>query len=206
MITAIEDYFTRGCGRCDRFDTAACSTRLWAEGLGSLREVCLAAGLEETVKWGQPCYMHAGRNIALIAAFIDDFRLSFFDAVLLDDPGKLLEKAGPNATVPGMLRFTGKADVDRFAPALADFLAQAKGHAAAGRRAPRVTREIELPAELVDCLDADPDLAEAFARLTPGRQRSYVIALASAKTSPTRIARISRFRDRIIGGKGANER
>ena len=49
-------------------------------------------------------------------------------------------------------------------------------------------------------------LAEAFARLTPGRQRSYAIALASAKTSATRTTRIGRFRDRILAGKGATER
>ena len=48
--------------------------------------------------------------------------------------------------------------------------------------------------------------AEAFAALTPGRQRSYVIALSSAKTSATRTARVERFRARITAGKGATER
>ena len=32
------------------------------------------------------------------------------------------------------------------------------------------------------------------------------VALATAKKPQTRIARITRFRDRIIAGKGANER
>ena len=35
MITDIEDYFTKGCGRCERFATADCSTRLIATGLGT---------------------------------------------------------------------------------------------------------------------------------------------------------------------------
>ena len=55
MITDIEDYFTKGCGRCDRFETAECSTKLWAQGLADLRALCLAAGLTEAVKWGHPC-------------------------------------------------------------------------------------------------------------------------------------------------------
>jgi uncharacterized protein YdeI (YjbR/CyaY-like superfamily) len=59
---------------------------------------------------------------------------------------------------------------------------------------------------LIDALDADAVLSEAFARLTPGRRRSYVIALASAKAPATRVARIAKFRDKIIAGKGATER
>lgn len=53
---------------------------------------------------------------------------------------------------------------------------------------------------------ADPELAEAFYRLTPGRQKSYVIHLNSAKHSATRLDRIARCRDKIIAGKGAMER
>ena len=86
MITRIEDYFARGCGRCARFDTADCDTRHWADGLAELRTLCLGAGLVETVKWGHPCYMHSGRNIAIIGAFRGDFRLSFFEAALLFFP------------------------------------------------------------------------------------------------------------------------
>ena len=52
MITNIEDYFTKGCGRCERFATAGCSTTLWARGLADLRGICLAAGLVESAKWG----------------------------------------------------------------------------------------------------------------------------------------------------------
>jgi uncharacterized protein YdeI (YjbR/CyaY-like superfamily) len=92
------------------------------------------------------------------------------------------------------------------APAVRGFLAQAKALAEAGRRAPREPMDADLPEEMVEALDADPALAEAFARLTPGRQRSYAIALSSAKTSATRVARIARFRERILAGKGATER
>lgn len=49
-------------------------------------------------------------------------------------------------------------------------------------------------------------LGQAFYALTPGRQRSYVINLNSAKKLETRIARIIKFRDKILAGKGAMER
>ena len=66
MITDVEDYFTQGCGRCDRFGTPDCATKLWAEGIATLRTLCLEAGLVETCKWGHPCYMAGGRNVVLI--------------------------------------------------------------------------------------------------------------------------------------------
>lgn len=206
MITDIEDYFTRGCGRCERFATPDCSTRQWAEGLTALRAICLDATLSETVKWGHPCYMHAGRNIVIFGAFRSDFRISFFNAALMKDPKGILEQQGPNTRHPDMIRFTGNAQVEELRPIIASYLGEAMEYAEAGVRAPRDEGELELPAELTVALRSDPELAEAFHGLTPGRQRSYVIHLNSAKKPETRIARIGRARDRILAGKGATER
>jgi uncharacterized protein YdeI (YjbR/CyaY-like superfamily) len=63
-----------------------------------------------------------------------------------------------------------------------------------------------MPDELTEALDADPELAEAFQALTPGRQKSYMFNLNQAKQSATRTARIEAFREKIIAGKGALER
>lgn len=206
MITDIEDYFTKGCGRCERFATTDCSTRLWIEGLAALRRICRDTGLEETVKWAHPCYKHAGRNIAIIGAFRGDFRLSFFNAALMKDPEAVLERQGPNTQHPDMIRFADNAAVAQLEPIIRTYLEEAMGYAEAGIKPPKEEREIELPDELVDAMDADPELAEAFHDLTPGRQKSYAINLSSAKQSATRIARIEKFRDRILAGKGALER
>ncbi|NNE34582.1 MAG: hypothetical protein HKN13_05070, partial [Rhodothermales bacterium] len=186
MITDIEDYFARGCGRCERFSTPDCSTRKWSDGLAELRRVCLEAGLVETVKWGHPCYVHAGRNIAIIGAFRGDFRLSFFNAALMKDPKGILEKQGPNAQHADMIRFGENTKVAEMEQVVASYLQEAMSYAEAGIKPPKIHREIELPDELVEALDCDPELAEAFHSLTPGRQRSYLINLNSAKKSETR--------------------
>lgn len=206
MITDIEDFFAKGCGRCARFATTDCSTRAWAGGLAGLRRLCLQAGLTETVKWGHPCYVHAGRNIAIIGALRGDYRLSFFNAALLKDPEGVLERQGPNTRHADMIRFTSNDDVARMEPVILSYLAEAKEYAEAGIKPPKEDVEIELPEELSDALDCDPELAEAFHALTKGRQRSYVINLTSAKKPETRRARIAGFRDKIIAGKGATER
>ena len=206
MITDIEDYFAKGCGRCDRFATPDCSVRRWNCGLTDLRRLCLEAGLVETVKWGHPCYMHAGRNIAILGAFRGDFRLSFFNAALMTDPDGLLERQGPNTRHPDMIRFADTAQVAGVAPVIRAYLREAMGYAEAGIKPPKEASDIDLPEELVEAMDADPELAEAFHTLTPGRQKSYVIALGSAKTPATRLSRIARFRGKVLAGKGATER
>ena len=206
MITDIEDFFSKGCGRCERFDTPACSANKWHAGLTALRAICRSAGLVETVKWGHPCYMHAARNIALIGALQGDFRLNFFNAALMKDPEGLLERQGPNTQHPDSIRFTATEQVEERAAAIRAYLQEAMAYAETGIRPPKETHALELPDELIDAMDADPELAEAFHRLTPGRQRSYVIHLSSAKTAATRVSRIEKARPNILAGKGANER
>jgi uncharacterized protein YdeI (YjbR/CyaY-like superfamily) len=205
MITEIEDFFTLGCGRCDRFATPECSTRRWIVGLNGLRRICRDMGLSEHVKWGHPCYMHAGRNIVLIGALRGDFRLGFFNSALMKDPDGVMEKQGPNTQNPDSIQFTDVGQVAEQETILRAYIAEAMGYAEAGILPVKVPQEIELPDELVEAMDADPELAEAFHALTPGRQRSYVIVLGQAKASATKVARIEKLRPKILAGKGANE-
>ena len=206
MITDPDDFFTKGYGRCERFATPDCSTRSWIDGLNDLRRICLDMGLDETVKWAHPCYMHAGRNIAIFGAFRGDFRLSFMNAGLINDTDGVLEPQGPNSQTPGMLRFTAVGQVGEMESVIRAYLRQLMDHAEAGTKPPKVEREIDMPDELTEALDADPELAEAFQALTPGRQKSYMFNLNQAKQSATRTARIEAFREKIIAGKGALER
>jgi uncharacterized protein YdeI (YjbR/CyaY-like superfamily) len=206
MITIVDDFFSKGCGRCERFDTPDCSTKQWATGLKALRKICCDAGLTETVKWGHPCYTHKDRNVVIIGALRGDFRLSFFHAALMKDPDGVLEKQGPNTQHKDMIRFTDNAAVAAKKPIITAYLKEAMGYAAAGKKPPKDTRALELPDELSDALAADPELALAFQALTPGRQKSYVIHLNGAKKPETRVARIAKLRPHILAGKGALER
>lgn len=206
MITDVQHYFDDGCGRCDRFATPDCSTKLWLDGLLDLRRICLDVGLSEHAKWGHPCYMHSNRNIAIFGAFRDDFRLTFFNAALMKDPHKVLVRQGENSQHPDCFKFDDSAQVVALEPVIREYLAEAMAYAEQGIRPPKVEREVELPDELVDALESDPELAQAFTMLTPGRQRSYVHALNSAKKPETRVARIVKYRDKILAGKGALDR
>ena len=206
MIADPKDFFADGCGRCARFASDECSARIWATSLAALRDICLGMGLTETAKWGHPCYMHAGRNIAILGAFRGDVRLTFFNAALLHDTSGVLTRQGENTASPDCARFTDAAQIAAAAPALRELIAQAKTHAEAGTKPAKVTTTLTIPDELATALDDDPLLAEAFHALTPGRQKSHVLAISSAKTSATRLSRIAKLAPMILAGKGANER
>ncbi|MBL9054456.1 MAG: YdeI/OmpD-associated family protein [Tabrizicola sp.] len=206
MITDPDVYFTQGCGRCDRFATPDCSTMLWLPGLLTLRRLCRDAGMTEVAKWGHPTYTHAGRNIAILGAFRGDFRLTFFNAALMQDPESVLEKQGPNTRHPDCLRFRDTATPETMEPTIRAYLFEAMGYAEQGILPAKELSEIDLPPELVEALDADPELSEAFAALTPGRQKSWALHLNDAKTQATRLSRIENARTKIIAGKGATEK
>jgi uncharacterized protein YdeI (YjbR/CyaY-like superfamily) len=206
MITDPETFFAKGCGRCDRFATPDCSTLLWLPGLLTLRHLCRDAGLVEVAKWGHPTYMHKGRNIAILGAFRGDFRLTFFNSALLADPEGVLERQGPNSRHPDCLRFTDTAAPLALTPTIRAYLFEAMDYAEQGVLPAKEPSDINLPPELVEALDADPALAEAFAALTPGRQKSWALFVTDAKTQATRQARIEKGRAKIMAGKGATER
>ena len=206
MITQPEDYFAQGCGRCSRFATPACSSQTWAAGLQALRQVCLGVGLVETAKWGHPCYTHQGRNIAILGALRGDFRLTFFNASLLKDQHQLLQSKGANSAHPDTLSFTDASQVKAVAASLRAYLQEAMALAEKGIKAVKVQVDLQLPEELKQALAADAELSTAFFKLTPGRQRSYVIYLNAVKKTETRVARILACRERILAGKGALER
>jgi uncharacterized protein YdeI (YjbR/CyaY-like superfamily) len=206
MITDAAAFFQNGCGRCDRFATQDCSARLWATGLADLRKLCLGVGLTEVAKWGHPTYMHAGRNIAIFGAFRGDMRLTFFNAALMRDPNGVLEKQGPNTRHADMLRFRSTGEVVEKSVLITAYLTEAMGYAEAGIVPEKAPREVELPPELIEELDCDPELAEAFAALTPGRQKSWAFHLTTTQVPATRLARIAKAREKILAGKGALDR
>lgn len=155
---------------------------------------------------GHPFYMHAGRNIAILGAFRDDFRLTFIDGALLSNPDKILQRRGQNSQYKDVIRFSENTAVAAHEAILRANLVEATGYASDGIRAEKPPQDLDLPDELVTALDANPDLAEAFNALTPGRQKSYILNLAGAKKPASRQRRIDKFRDKILAGKGAWDR
>ncbi len=54
-------------------------------------------------------------------------------------------------------------------------------------------------------VDNMPELKTAFEALTPGRQRGYMLYFSSAKQAKTREARIEKYMQVILNGKGLDD-
>lgn len=205
MTTDIATYLSEGCGRCSLGATPQCKAVQQVHVLKALREIVLSTHLEETMKWGSPCYTHQGKNVVMIGAMKSYCVVSFFKGVLLDDSKELLEKPGPNASSGRVIRFSSMEDVASLGDALVEYVQAAIAVEKSGKPVPKTPRE-PLPEELKAALDADPALAAAFEELTPGRQRGYILQIAAAKQPKTRIARIAKFAPMILAGKGLHDR
>lgn len=205
MITDPNIYFKDGCGRCKKFQTPECKVHKWAEGLAFLRKVCLDLGLEETAKWGHPCYTLNGGNIVMVGAFKEDFHLSFFKASLMKDSGGLFTKRGENTQVASVVQFYENDQPSKMKETVVSYISEAIDIEKSGKKVKREAAKFEVPQELVDAMDSDPELAEAFEALTPGRQRAHSMLIGGAKQAATRINRIAKYRDKILNGKGPNE-
>ena len=205
-INTPENYFKNGCGRCKRYGTFDCSAHKWSSGLNMLRSICLGAELTETRKWSHPCYMHSGRNVVILGAFTKDFRLNFFQAGLLEDQFKLLQKRSENSLVADCLKFDHVDKVIEQKDQIKDLLRNAIVLAASGRRFEKHLNALERPDILNAILSNDAVFNKAFDALTPGRQRSYIIHLNNAKNDSTKRGRLLSARQKILSGKGAFER
>lgn len=202
----VDAYLAAGCGRCALFQTPQCKVHRWRAALDVLRAVLRQTSLHETVKWGQPCYVLDGRNVAMLAAFMDCCALSFFDGALLTDDAGLLERPGPNTQAARVLRFRSADEVRTKQDAVRAYVEEAVRRARAGERWTAPAAVEPMPAELAALLAARTDVDEAFQRLTPGRRRSFLLHVGGAKQSATRARRAEKCVDKILAGKGFHER
>lgn len=177
----------------------------WTEGLVVLREELLACGLEETIKWGAPCYTHAGRNVVSLAAFKNDFCLWFHEGGSLRDPEGLLQSAkGSKSASMRQWRFTEAKQIKK--RILRRYLREAMNLAELPKPAKRAAApKLVLPEEFAQAL-RDPKLRAAFEALTPGRQREYAEHIAEAKREATKQSRLAKITPMILAGSGLNDR
>jgi uncharacterized protein YdeI (YjbR/CyaY-like superfamily) len=186
-------------------DEHIASAKKWQPEMKALRRIILDTGLTEELKWDQPCYTHDGHNIVLIGGFKDHCRLMFCNGSLLSDPRSLLQKPGEHTQAGRYIPFTTVAEIKALEPELKSFLHAAIENEKAGVKPTFKTTPEPIPEELQIKLNKNPALDEAFAALTPGRQRAYLLHFNAAKQSATRVSRIEACTPRILAGKGIHD-
>jgi uncharacterized protein YdeI (YjbR/CyaY-like superfamily) len=178
----------------------------WSAEYAALRQLCLASGLNEELKWGQACYDLEGRNIVLIHGFKDYCALLFIKGALLEDPKGILIQQTRNVQAGRQVRFASLAEINKQKALVKAYIEAAIALEKSGAEVKKKSvAQYDVPVEFRERLDDDPELAEAFRSLTPGRQKGYLLYFGGAKQSATRTARVEKHAPRILKGLGLDD-
>lgn len=205
MNQKVDLYLEDGCGRCKYYKTPQCKVHDWLEELKALRELALASGLVEELKWSFPVYTYQGKNIIMIAAFKEYTALSFFKGALLHDNAKILHSHGDNSQAVRILKFTDANQIYENKDTIKSYIYEAIEIEKAGLKIEFKKEPEPMPAELKIKIETDPELKKAFNTLTPGRQRAYILYFSQPKQAATRETRIQKCIPKIMNGEGLND-
>lgn len=193
-------------GKNSRVDEFIGALKQWQAEFEALRAIVLDCHLDETLKWGKPCYTFERNNVVLIHVFKEYCALLFFKGALLRDEKGILIQQTENVQAARQIRFTGVRDIADCESTLKAYIQEAIEVEKAGLQVEmKQAAEPEAPDEWRKKLTEDPALKAAFEALTPGRQRGYIYYFAEPKQSKTREARIEKCASRILAGQGIHD-
>lgn len=179
---------------------------VWQEAYSILRELALETGLKEELKWGCPCYTLNKGNVFLIHGFKDYCAILIMQGALLKDDRKWLVQQTKNVQAARQLRFSSAEEILAKRSEIMGYLTEAIENEKAGKKLElKKTAEFEMPEEFANALEEMADLKEAFYKLTPGRQRGYLLHFSSAKQAKTRLDRVEKSIPKILEGKGLED-
>lgn len=189
-----------------KVDTFIKKEKKWKEEVTLLREIALASGLEEDFKWGLPCYTLGGKNIAITQNFKEFCAFMFFKGFAIKDPKGLMKQPGENSQSARRFEFKSVAEISKSKTVLKSFIKQAiKAEESDVKLDKKVTKQPKMPSEFQEKLDKNKKLKSAFEKLTPGRQRMYLMFFSSAKQAATRTSRVEKCIPQILKGLGLND-
>ena len=154
-------------------------------------------GAEETIKWGMPHFMLAGKNVAGMAAF------KAHCAVVIHGDGRQGEAMGQYGKIAAMADLPSDADLIANLRGAAERV-QTVGTALKPRTLKAPKPEIAMPTEFAAALANVPAAQAAFTAFAPSHRREYLEWITSAKAQATRDKRIAQAVEWIAEGKKRN--
>ena len=178
----------------------------WQKETDKLRQIALDCDLTEELKWGKPCFTFLKKNVAIVIPLKESCALSFFKGALLKDPKHLLQRIGEHTQAGRWIKFTSLRDIAAVRSTLKDCLYEAiELEESRTKIALKKPSDHPIPEELQRRLDDNAVLRSAFDMLTPGRRKSYIFYVSSAKQAKTRAARAEKSVPMILSGRGFHE-
>jgi len=178
----------------------------WQEEYSELRMLVLECGLTEELKWGCPCYTFEKNNIVLIHGFKEYCALLFMQGALLKDAEGILVQQTKNVQSARQIRFVNLQEILKSNDIIRAYIKEAIQVQKAGLNVElKKVSDYKVPDEFQHLIDEMPELEAAFQRLTPGRQKGYLLYFTAPKQAKTRVARVEKYLQKILDGKGIDD-
>lgn len=176
----------------------------WSAEMACLRRILLDCLLVETYKWRTPVYMVGTKNIIAIGSLKGHCALSFFNGALLQDEEGMLIKPGTYTQVGRWMKFSSVEEILAKEDFIKAYVYESIEVEKLGLKMEK-PQEIPYPEELTAIFEKNPAVKMAFEKLTPGRQRAYLMHFSDGKQSATRTARIEKNEKYILRGIGITD-
>ncbi len=178
----------------------------WQEELSLLRDIILECNLKEDFKWMHPCYTKNGKNILLIHEFKDYCAILFHKGSLLKDPENILVQQTENTQAARQIRFTNTTKIAALENTIKNYITEAIQIEISGQKVEtKKLSDYKIPKELEQAFAEHSAFKKAFHKLSPGRQKGYLLHFTKAKQSKTRTTRIEKNIERILDGYGLTD-
>lgn len=178
----------------------------FVQGFSALREIVLEFPVEESIKWGAPCYSVDGKLAFGLAVFKSYFGIWFFHGCFLSDPLQVLINAQKDKTT-GMRqwRFSGASDMD--VPLIRSYLEETVANVREGKVfTPTKNKPIILDPILLDFLKTQAHYQALFEGRNKTQQREFADHISSAKRESTKLARIQVIKAHLDAGTGLHDK
>ena len=179
----------------------------WSEELEFLKSIIAKTELIETTKWGGCVYVLDNKNVIGIGGFKNYFTIWFFNGVFLKDEKKVLVNAQEGVTKSlRHWRFTSKDDIVE--AIVLDYIYEAIENEKQGKiiKTQKVGVTIEMPEIFQNELYLDINLAEAFLKFSPYKQKEFLEYIVEAKREETKRSRIEKIKPMILENIGLNDK
>ncbi|WP_218043738.1 YdeI/OmpD-associated family protein [Flavobacterium gawalongense] len=170
-----------------------------------LKSIIAKTELIETTKWGGCVYVLNDKNVLGVGGFKNYFTIWFFNGVFLKDEKQVLVNAQEGVTKSlQQWRFSSKEEVNE--AAALDYIHEAITNEKQGKHLKPEKGKIIVSELFQKELDADPNLAKAFLKFSPYKQKEFLEYIETAKREETKRSRIEKIKPMILENIGLNDK
>jgi len=146
----------------------------WIEELAIIATIISKLPIEKTTKWGADVFTYNGKNVMSYGGFKNFFGIWFYNGVFLKDKYKVLVAAQSKTKSLRQWRFTSKNEIDK--KKITEYINEAIEIEKKGLKI-KAEKFTPIPiSELLETeLNKDQNLKTNFEKLTPGKQKVYIV-------------------------------